>query len=93
VQRGEVEGGEKGKLWSHERVLAVRCDVRLKDQVEQAVKRTLERFGNLDIVVKYSRLWEIMVVVPDGGLLLHVRNKRTMKYGVSLRRMSSGRLT
>ena len=53
-----VEGGATAalggaKIWSHERCLCIRCDVRLKAQVETAVKKGIEHFGNLDVVVKY----------------------------------------
>jgi len=44
--------GGTNKIWSHERCLCLRCDVRLKAQVETAVKRGVEHFGRLDIVVK-----------------------------------------
>ena len=44
--------GGTTKIWSHERCLCLRCDVRLKAQVETAVKRGVEHFGRLDIVVK-----------------------------------------
>jgi len=40
--------------WSHERCLVLRCDVRLKYEVETAVAKTIERFGRLDVVVKYT---------------------------------------
>jgi NAD(P)-dependent dehydrogenase (short-subunit alcohol dehydrogenase family) len=50
----ELQNPPSSKLWSHERCLAVRCDVRLKPQVEVAVKKCLEHFGKLDVVVKYS---------------------------------------
>lgn len=48
----EIKAAPQVKLWTHERLLAVRCDVRLKAQVETAVNKALEQFGKLDIVVK-----------------------------------------
>jgi NAD(P)-dependent dehydrogenase (short-subunit alcohol dehydrogenase family) len=52
VQTKEVAEAPDNKIWSHERCLAIRCDVRLKAQVGVAVKKCLERFGQLDVVVK-----------------------------------------
>lgn len=54
VREQEIKAAPSVKLWTHERLLAVRCDVRLRAQVEEAVKKTLEQFGKLDIVVKYA---------------------------------------
>lgn len=54
VQAKEVQETPSKRIWTHERCLAIRCDVRLKSQVEVAVKKCIERFGQLDIVVKYS---------------------------------------
>jgi len=42
----------EGKLWTHERCLPLRCDVRLKAQIEAVVKKCIDRFGQLDVVVK-----------------------------------------
>jgi len=53
LREQEVKNPPQTKLWTHERLLAVRCDIRLKPQVEVAVKKTLEQFGKLDVVVKY----------------------------------------
>jgi NAD(P)-dependent dehydrogenase (short-subunit alcohol dehydrogenase family) len=54
VQAKEVQAATTNKIWTHERCLPLRCDVRLKPQIETVVKRCLEHFGRLDIVVKYS---------------------------------------
>jgi NAD(P)-dependent dehydrogenase (short-subunit alcohol dehydrogenase family) len=53
VQAKEAKAPPTPKIWTHERCLPIRCDVRLKPQIETAVKKTLEHFGRLDIVVKY----------------------------------------
>ena len=50
----EVQAASTTKLWTHEQCLPVRCDVRLESQIETAVKKCTERFGRLDIVVKYD---------------------------------------
>jgi NAD(P)-dependent dehydrogenase (short-subunit alcohol dehydrogenase family) len=52
VQAKEVAEAPSQRTWTHERCLVLRCDVRIKSQVEVAVKRTIERFGHLDIVCK-----------------------------------------
>ena len=54
MQAKEISDAPANKIWTHERCLAIRCDVRLKAQVETAVKKCLERFGQLDVVVKYT---------------------------------------
>jgi NAD(P)-dependent dehydrogenase (short-subunit alcohol dehydrogenase family) len=54
VQAQEANDAPPNKIWTHERCLAVCCDVRLKAQVEAAVKQSLDRFDQLDIVVKYG---------------------------------------
>jgi len=51
VKAKEAPTGQR--TWTHERCFVLRCDVRLKSQVETAVATTIERFGHLDIVVKY----------------------------------------
>ena len=60
VQAKEAAEAPGNKIWTHERCLAIRCDVRLKAQVEAAVKKCLERFGRLDVVVK-SRSFAIKI--------------------------------
>jgi NAD(P)-dependent dehydrogenase (short-subunit alcohol dehydrogenase family) len=65
----ELQNPPTPKLWTHERCLAVRCDVRLKPQVETAVKKCIDHFGKLDVVVKYPRpamIPLIGIVVLDG---------------------------
>ena len=52
VQEKEIKENPPLKIWTHDRCLPIRCDVRLKSQVEVAVKKCIERFGQLDIVVK-----------------------------------------
>ena len=52
VQAKEAEEAPAQRTWTHERCLVLRCDVRIKAQVETAVKKTIERFGHLDIVCK-----------------------------------------
>jgi NAD(P)-dependent dehydrogenase (short-subunit alcohol dehydrogenase family) len=52
VQAKEAQEAPTTRTWTHERCLPLRCDVRLKPQVETAVKECIERFGQLDIVVK-----------------------------------------
>lgn len=53
VQAKEVQKAPSTRIWTHERCLPIRCDIRLKPQVEVAVEKCIERFGQLDIVVKY----------------------------------------
>jgi NAD(P)-dependent dehydrogenase (short-subunit alcohol dehydrogenase family) len=61
IHAKEVQSGTNTKLWTHERCLPIRCDVRLKAQVEIAVQRCIERFGQLDIVVKFSLVfWRVI---------------------------------
>lgn len=44
------------KIRSHKQSRCLRSDVRLKAQVETAVKKGIEHFGKLDVVVKYLPL-------------------------------------
>ena len=89
VQVKEAKAPPTPKLWTHERCLPIRCDVRLKPQIETAVKKTLEHFGRLDIVVKYIPPAEkvLTIVVRGGGFWERVRNRRITNYGHSLRLM------
>ena len=41
----------RGRIGYHERTLAVACDVRQREQIEQLLSATLEQFGHLDIWV------------------------------------------
>jgi NAD(P)-dependent dehydrogenase (short-subunit alcohol dehydrogenase family) len=55
------------RIWTHERCLVYQCDVRLKHQVEAAVKACIEKFGQLDIVVKFIVIIiNLITVVLDG---------------------------
>ena len=89
VQAKEAQEAPARRTWTHERCLPLRCDVRLKSQVEAAVKKCIERFGQLDIVVKYLPCWEfiLITVVPGGVFLGRAKNKRIMNFGHSLRPM------
>jgi NAD(P)-dependent dehydrogenase (short-subunit alcohol dehydrogenase family) len=58
VQAQEAAEAPAQRTWTHERCLVLRCDVRLNAQVETAVKKTIERFGQLDIVAKYPIPYE-----------------------------------
>jgi NAD(P)-dependent dehydrogenase (short-subunit alcohol dehydrogenase family) len=91
VHAKEVKAQTTPKLWTHERCLPLRCDVRLKPQIETAVKKCLEHFGRLDIVVKYFLHRTLTKVVRDGELWRLVRNKQISNYGHSLRRMCMAR--
>jgi len=93
VQTKEVSEAPANKIWTHERCLAIRCDVRLKTQVEVAVKKCLERFGQLDVVVKsVPDLAEVDVVVVLGGEFWElVKNKQNLNCEHSLRRMYTER--
>ncbi|KAI4471877.1 15-hydroxyprostaglandin dehydrogenase [nad(+)] [Holotrichia oblita] len=68
----DVKGNEAvaiiSKDFSPEKVLFVKTDVTQKDQLENAFKRTVETFGNLDLVVNNAGImvedvWEKMLAI------------------------------
>ena len=86
----EIQAAPTVKLWTHDRCLPVRCDVRLKAQVEAAVKKCMDHFGKLDVVVKFIPLhfgMLIKLVALGGGFLVRVRNKRISNYEHNLKQM------
>lgn len=89
VDRLQELSEELARDWQSE-VLALACDVRSPDDVQAAVRQTLDRWGQLDILVANAGFgyraplidgdidrWKDMIDTNVYGLLL------TLKYGVS----------
>jgi NADP-dependent 3-hydroxy acid dehydrogenase YdfG len=39
--------------WQYENSIGLLCDVRVRESVEEVVKKSIERWGRVDVVAKY----------------------------------------
>jgi NADP-dependent 3-hydroxy acid dehydrogenase YdfG len=56
---------EQMNKWQEKNCLGLLCDVRVRETVDQVIKKSVEHWGHFDIIAKYADLLPCIAVIAD----------------------------
>ena len=48
---------EQMNRWQEKNCLGLLCDVRVRETVDTAIQKSIAKWGNVDVIAKYARLY------------------------------------